>query len=84
MDSLKVVTGSSSQACHDKNQVIDIKAEEVTDVQDEQDSFIITCPVIKAEHEVSCIVVCLLFSTCVSYLELHMILLFSSTVCPSV
>jgi hypothetical protein len=84
MESLKVVPGSCSQTSHDENQFINIKAEDVTDFQEEEDSFIITFPVIKAEREVSCMVVHTLLATLVRYLELHIILPFSSPpVCPS-
>jgi hypothetical protein len=32
----------------------DIKAEQLSDVQEEEDPLLLTSPVIKAEHEVSC------------------------------
>jgi hypothetical protein len=59
MDSLKVEPGSDSETCHDGNQVIDIKVE-VTDVQEEEDPVLITFPLMKTEHEVSCMMVCIL------------------------
>jgi hypothetical protein len=56
-DLLKVELGSCSEACltscHDGNEVIDIKVEEVVDREEEEDPLLITFPVIKAEHEVS-------------------------------
>jgi hypothetical protein len=55
MDLLKVEPGSDSETCHDGNQVIDIKVEEVTDIQEEEDPLRRTFTVIKTEHEVSCI-----------------------------
>lgn len=73
MDSLKVVPGPCNQTCHDENQVINIKAEEVTDFQEEEDSFITTFPEIKVEHEVSFMGVCMLVGTFVTCLELHII-----------
>jgi hypothetical protein len=54
---LEVVPGSSSET-YDKNQVINIKAE-VADIQEEEVAVPITFPAIKAEHEVSCICVCI-------------------------
>jgi hypothetical protein len=54
---LEVVPGSYSETCltsHDDNQVIDIKVENVADMQEEEDPLLITSPVIKTEHEVSC------------------------------
>jgi hypothetical protein len=56
---LEVVPGSCSETCYDRNQVINIKVEEVADVQEEEVAEPITFPVIKAEHEVSCICVCI-------------------------
>jgi hypothetical protein len=58
MDSLKVECGSDSETCHDGNQVIDIKVEEITGIQAEDDPVLITFPVIKAEDEVSCLSIC--------------------------
>jgi hypothetical protein len=62
---LKVVPGSYETyftSSHDGNQVIHIKAE-VTYVPEEgEDAVLITFPVIKAEHEVSCTSVCSLVS----------------------
>jgi hypothetical protein len=51
MDFMKVEPGSDSETCHDGNQVIDMKAEDVTDMQ-EDDPVLMTSPVIKAEQEV--------------------------------
>jgi hypothetical protein len=51
MDTLKDVPGSDNETCHE-NQVIDIKTEDVTDVQEDEYPVLIACPVIKAEQEV--------------------------------
>jgi hypothetical protein len=49
---------SSSKICltssHDGNQVVSIKVEEVTDMQEEEDPLLMTFPVTKAELWVSC------------------------------
>jgi hypothetical protein len=54
---LKVVPESCSETCvtssHFGNQVIDIKVEDVTDMQEEENSLLLKFPAIKAEHEVS-------------------------------
>jgi hypothetical protein len=56
---LKGVPGSGSETCHDVNQVIYVKAEDVTDTQEEEemveDPLLITLPAIKVEREVSCV-----------------------------
>jgi hypothetical protein len=54
MDLLKIVPGSYSETYHDGNQVINVKVEDVTRTQEEGNPVPITFPVIKAEHEVSC------------------------------
>ncbi|XP_021921345.1 uncharacterized protein LOC110830569 isoform X2 [Zootermopsis nevadensis] len=55
----KVIPDSYSGTClessYDDDQIIDIKVEGVVDVKVEEDPFLITSPVIKAEHEVSCV-----------------------------
>jgi hypothetical protein len=43
--------------CHVRYHVISIKVEEVIDVEEEKASVLITFPVIRAEHEVSCVCV---------------------------
>jgi hypothetical protein len=56
-DLLKVELGSCNEACvtscHDGNEVINIKVEEVLDTEEEEDPLLITFPVINSEHEVS-------------------------------
>jgi hypothetical protein len=52
MDLLEVVPGSYIETCHDENHVLDIKVEDVIDVQEDEHPVLITFPVIKAEHEV--------------------------------
>jgi hypothetical protein len=58
MDLQKDVPGLCSEMClsssHDENQVINIKVE-ATDIQEDEHPMLITFPVIKAEHKVSCI-----------------------------
>jgi hypothetical protein len=58
MGFMKVEPGSDSDSCHDGNQVIDTKAEDVTDVQEDEDPMLITFPVIKAEQEVCLCIHC--------------------------
>jgi hypothetical protein len=57
IDLQKVIPDSYSETCltspHDGSQVINIKVEDVTDIQDEEDPLQVTFPEIKAEHEVS-------------------------------
>jgi hypothetical protein len=48
MHCLKVEPGSDSETCQDGNQVIDTKAEDVADMQEDEDPML----VIKAEQEV--------------------------------
>jgi hypothetical protein len=52
MDFMKVEPGSDSETCQDGNQVIDTKAEDMADMQEDEDPMLITFPVIKAEQEV--------------------------------
>jgi hypothetical protein len=46
--------GETSPACHDGNQAMNIKAEEVSDAEEEADLVPITFPEVKAVPEVSC------------------------------
>jgi hypothetical protein len=46
--------GETYPACHDGNQAMNIKAEEVSDAEEEADPVPITFPEVKAEPEVSC------------------------------
>jgi hypothetical protein len=57
MDSLKDAPGSYSEACHDGNEVINIKGE-VKGVQEEEVPDLSTFPVTKTQREVSCMFVC--------------------------
>jgi hypothetical protein len=52
MDLLKGEPGLDSGTYHDRNQVINIKAEDATDMQDDKYPVLITFPTIKAEQEV--------------------------------
>jgi hypothetical protein len=73
MDFLKVAPGSNSEACPTSSCVgslsMSIKVELVTDIQkeEEKDPLLLTFPVIKAEHEVSYMCVCLLLGTFKKY-----------------
>jgi hypothetical protein len=77
MDSLKVEPGSDSEICHDGNQVIDIKIEEVTGIQEEEDPVLRTFPGIKVEREVSRMSVCTLLGSFLRYLQLPFVFLIS-------
>jgi hypothetical protein len=59
------VPGSYSETCitspPDGNQIIDMKVEDVTDIQVKEDPMPVTFPVIKGEQEVSFISVCTLW-----------------------
>jgi hypothetical protein len=55
-DFLRVEIGSCNETCvtlHDGNEVINIKVEEATATQEEEDPLLIKLPAVKAEHEVS-------------------------------
>jgi hypothetical protein len=62
-DSLDIKSGSCNQTCVtsscERTEAIDIKAEDISDVQKEQDPG----PTINAEPEVGCISVCLFLGT---------------------
>jgi hypothetical protein len=58
LDLLEVEPGSDSEMCHDGNHVIDIKAEVVTDIQEDEDPILIPFPVIKTEQEVCLCIHC--------------------------
>jgi hypothetical protein len=66
MDLPEVLPGSGSETCHDENMVISIKAEDVTDVQEDEHPLLITFPIIKAEQEV-CVCVYTLLDTFLKY-----------------
>lgn len=58
---LKIVFGSNSKTCHDGNQFIEVKSEdlseeEATKEEQEEDPLLIKYPVTNIEHEVSCII----------------------------
>jgi hypothetical protein len=59
MDLEKAALGSCSETCpassHDADQAMDMKVEQVSDVEEEGDPVQITFPGIKAELQVSCI-----------------------------
>ena len=65
---LKAAPGSHSDthvtSSHDGCQLNDIKNEYITDIQEEQDPLLITYPLIKSEHEVSCVCVCVCALLC--------------------
>jgi hypothetical protein len=52
MDLLNAVPRSDTEMCYDGNQVINIKAEDVTDIQEDEHPVQVACPVIKTEQEV--------------------------------
>jgi hypothetical protein len=49
------VPGLYSETCHGVVQVMSVKVEEFTDVEEQEEPVPKTSPVIKTEHEVSCI-----------------------------
>jgi hypothetical protein len=51
MELVKVVPGSDRETCHDGNQ-ISIKDEDVTDIQEDEDTLLVTYPIIKSKEEV--------------------------------
>jgi hypothetical protein len=55
----KALPGSDTETCYDGNQVIDVKAEYVTDIQEDEHSVLTTCPVTKTEQEVRLCIQCL-------------------------
>jgi hypothetical protein len=77
MNLLKVEPGSDSETCHDGNQVIDVKVEEVMDIQEEEDPVLITFPAIKAEHEVSFMPWCTLLGSFLIYPGFDIVFLIS-------
>lgn len=62
MDSLEVVPGSYCEtyltSSHDENEVISIKVEGETEVQEEKDPLLITVPAVQSKHEVSFMSMC--------------------------
>jgi hypothetical protein len=61
MDLMEFVPGCS-ETCHDRNQVMCMKVEELTDVKEK--SVPMALPVTKSEHEVSCICVYIVIHMC--------------------
>jgi hypothetical protein len=61
---------SYSEPCYDVSQFLHVKAEEVTHIQEEEDTHAVPFPVIKTEHEVSFMSVCPLLDTFHRYLDL--------------
>jgi hypothetical protein len=59
LDLPKVEPGSYSETCltssDDERQILGMNVKEVTNVQEEEDPLLISHPVMKAEHEVSCV-----------------------------
>jgi hypothetical protein len=77
---LKAAPGSHSDThvtyAHDGCQLNDIKNEYITDIQEEQDPLLTTYPLIKSEHEVSCVCVCVCIAmhvTCYACVKLKCI-----------
>jgi len=58
VDLLKAVPGSDTEMCYTGNEVIDIKAEDVTDIQEDEHPVLIACPVIKTEQVVRLCIQC--------------------------
>jgi hypothetical protein len=52
MDSLKAVPGSDGETCHEGNQVVDIKAEDITDIEVDEHPVLVPRPVTQDEQEV--------------------------------
>jgi hypothetical protein len=79
LDSQKDVPGLHSEACASSShsdQVVNIKVEEVSDVEDGEDPVPMTFVEIKAEHEVSCMSsLCPLLGIYQSHSELPLLLL---------
>jgi hypothetical protein len=71
VDLLKCVPGSFSETRDDRNQVIRVKVEELTDVEEETSS-VSACTEREDEHEVSCI--CL-------YIVIHILKISSISCC---
>jgi hypothetical protein len=72
MDLLKLEPDSDSETCHDGSQVLDIKVEGVTDIQ-EEDPVQRTFPALKNEHEVGHVSVCALLDSFLRYLHLPLV-----------
>jgi hypothetical protein len=66
MDSVKDEPDSNSETCQDENQVIGVKAEDVSDIEIEEHHEPITFPVLKDEQEV-----CPLKCQLSSYVSVH-------------
>jgi hypothetical protein len=79
LDSQKEVPCLHSEACpsssHDGVQAVNIKVEEVSDVEDVEDPIPMTFVEIKAEHEVSCMSLCPLLGVCQSHPVLPVLIL---------
>jgi hypothetical protein len=63
VDVMEFVPGSCTETCHDRNQVMSMEVEDLTDVEEEK-SVPMTLPVRKSEHEVSCICVYIIIHMC--------------------
>jgi hypothetical protein len=54
----KALPGSDTETWYDGNQVIDVKAEDVADIQEDEHSVLTTCLVTKTEQEVRLCIQC--------------------------
>jgi hypothetical protein len=59
MELLNVVPASDSETCHDGNQDVSVKVEDVTDIQEVEQPLQVTSPSIKSEQEVRPCIRCL-------------------------
>jgi hypothetical protein len=73
---------TSSISSPDAAHIVNIKVEEVSDVEEEELPVPVTCQAIKAEcEEVSCVSICPLLSRFHRYSELPVVLLVSICIC---
>jgi hypothetical protein len=52
MDLAEAVPGSDGETCHGENQVVDIKAEDITDIEIDEHPVLVPYPVTQDEQEV--------------------------------
>jgi hypothetical protein len=71
----KVVPGSYSETCHPGDEGINIKDEELINIEVETSPVPITFPVVKDEPEVSCVCLCTLLSSFHKYTVLCVVFL---------
>jgi hypothetical protein len=67
--------GKTYPASHDANKAMNVKAEEVSDAEEEEDPMPITVLEMKAEPEVSCMSVCPLLSRYHKYAKMPVVFL---------